>query len=733
MAQQAQGKKIRSILKKVTINPTNALSEFPRDKPGVIYVRQSKIQQKENNIHSFEMQTDKFEQWFREGLDCTNHIEIISDDEGLSGTLSIHERKGLTRVMRLINGEELLNGEYIGWIGAVHVNRLSRDKWLVTPGTIMQDCYKNNVWIATLRMLFNFQDTYCQRVFIIEAEESARHLEWMRLVMGGGLRTASSHGYYDGRWISPGYIVDRTDEKKKKYVIYEPHAERVRWLFKRYFELDGNFPLLCKEVEAMPYFFPAFESWVNAESQGKFPGNRKQKGTLIKEGPYAGNYWISKAGLKSVLCNPVYIGWWLPIDGGVIEDNHAAITEDALFVYAHKRLSSYDLKGQRQKPEHTFHGKMVKNILTPVIVDDRGERMYMTIEKKGVPFFRSVEINSLAPNKYRYGVNAKEFENFFLEKLFERIKVLEHLEWSDKASEQPNDKAKAREEAKKNIKKQIDHAKRQKAEMQDTLDDPDIPKTKQMKIDYATKIGGLEGQINQWQLELKKLDEEKDEDEEVILFEIQSLLPSIQKKWDKINIRTRYRFINALVRKVVVIDVASSWMQLEIHWKPSIGDFVDIAYIKKSYSNKKGWTPEEEAILRELYPTASQDEIMAALPGRGWSSIQGRAYVLKVKRIEKPAPGPTTCKPWSAEDIAKLREVYPEVERSVIMECFPDRTWVGVQLQARKLDLRRIRKEPRHTSAPFSTIAPSVTDRQFEEEKGIIFTTGKTIYWRWAR
>lgn len=645
------GRKIRSIQKQTVVNPGNAYTEFPKDEPGVIYVRQSKLVQKENNIHSFEMQTEKFEEYFREQLKCSNHIEIIADDEGLSGTLSIHERKGLTRVMRLINGEELINGQRIGWIGAVHVNRLSRDKWLVTPGTIMMDCYKNNVWVATLRMLFNFQDSYCQRVFLIEAEESARHLEWMKLVMGGGLRTASSHGYYDGRALVPGYLVDRTDEKKKKYMIYEPHAKVVRWLFLRFFELDGNFPKLCREVEAMPYFLPAFEKVIDPRDFNKFQGNRKKKGTRIQDGEHKGNYRITKAGLKSILCNPVYIGWWLPIGGGVVENNHPAIIEEYLFAYAHKRLSTHDLNGNRQKPAQVLRHGSVKNILVQVIKDDRDENMYITVDR-GRPYFKSIDFGPLT-SKYRFTVDAHEYEELFLEKLFERIKVLENLEWSDNHTEQKSAKVRAQEEAKRNISKEIDRAARQKAEIQDTLDDPDIPKSRQMKIDYAKKIMGLEGKIKQLEIDLAEVGQQENDNDEEILFEIKSLLPGIKSQWGKIDFDIRLRFIRALVLKVVVIPAAPSWRRFEIHWKPAIGDIVDIAHVRKPQTNKRLWSSEEDAILQEFYSTGDAIEILSKIPDRSWQSIYARAASLGIKRERNRQPNsqPVTMeKPQTPED-----------------------------------------------------------------------------------
>ena len=104
---------IRSIKK--TERPDGRLSaqslEFPKDKPGVIYVRQSTVAQVQKNLHSYEMQTSEFVKHFREKMGVCGHIEVITDDEGKSGTLGIHDREGLSRIVRLIEGEELLEGE----------------------------------------------------------------------------------------------------------------------------------------------------------------------------------------------------------------------------------------------------------------------------------------------------------------------------------------------------------------------------------------------------------------------------------------------------------------------------------------------------------------------------------------------------------------------------------------------------------------------------------------------
>jgi len=607
------------------------IQEFPKDEDGVLYVRQSKLVQMQKNIHSYEMQTGKFVEHFRNNLHCTGHIEIIADDEGVSGTKDIHEREGLARTVRLIQGKELINGRRIRWVGAVHVNRLTRDPWLITPAVLMKECYEHEVWISTLRMNFNFDDEYCQRVFMLEAEEAARHLKWMKLIMGGARSIASSNGYYDGRWLVPGYIVDRTDSLKKKYIIYEPHAEVVRWLFRRFLELDGDFYELCREIDKKPYLFPKFEPWVDEKNTSRFGGNRKRGGSRIKEGEYAGCYKPTDGGIRSILCNPVYIGWWLPIDGGVVENNHDAIVDEALFTFAHKRLSTHDLNGERQRPAKVTRTGAANAMLKKVLHDDMDKPMYAGYAHDPSDYsYISRERTGLATS-FRFSLSADRLDKIFLDKLFERLEALEKLEdWEDKLTERLTAKEYAQEEQKKLIQKNIEEATRQRQVTMDILDDPEIPKTKQMKIDYANKIAGLEAKIAQWQQELEAPEEE--EDEEVTLYEIHSLLPNIVQKWDKLSLKVRLRFIGALVRKVTVAEVAPSWLQIEIHWKETIGNFTEVGYFKRFHTNRSAWSEEEEAVLRDMYPKEDASVIIAALPERSWRSIYSRAGKLGIKR-----------------------------------------------------------------------------------------------------
>jgi hypothetical protein len=158
-----------------------------------------------------------------------------------------------------------------------------------------------------------------------------------------------------------------------------------------------------------------------------------------------------------------------------------------------------------------------------------------------------------------------------------------------------------------------------------------------MRIDYATTIAGLEAKIAKWQQELEAPEEEED-DEEITLYEIHSLLPNIIEKWDKLSLKVRLRFVGALVRKVNLSEVAPSWLRIEIHWKEAIGNFSDIGYFKRYGTNRSTWSEEEKAILRDMYPKEDASVIIAALPDRSWSAIMTKAEKLGIKRDRNRRP-----------------------------------------------------------------------------------------------
>jgi hypothetical protein len=196
----------------------------------------------------------------------------------------------------------------------------------------------------------------------------------------------------------------------------------------------------------------------------------------------------------------------------------------------------------------------------------------------------------------------------------------------------------AKEEEKQLIRKQIAIATAQRQELLDILGDPEIPKTKQMKIDYATRIAGLEERLEQFQHHLQG-DAEDEDDNELILYKIGELIPRIEAKWAKIPFSEKVRIIRVFTRRVVLQHVAPGWLKMDITWKRE-GSFIDVAHLRRD-ANKSPWSEQDDQILRDLYPTADRADLLQRFPNRSWTAIRLRAYDIGLRRSRHHSKQPT--------------------------------------------------------------------------------------------
>ena len=101
-------------------------------------------------------------------------------------------------------------------------------------------------------------------------------------------------------------------------------------------------------------------------------------------------------------------------------------------------------------------------------------------------------------------------------------------------------------------------------------------------------------------------------------------------EWENLEFETQLRFIGALVRHVVISHPAPLWNKIEIIWKrPEWG--VDILHLRRR-AYKASWTKEEDAIIREMYPTIDAADILQKLPDRTWEAIRQRGQKIGMVR-----------------------------------------------------------------------------------------------------
>jgi hypothetical protein len=96
----------------------------------------------------------------------------------------------------------------------------------------------------------------------------------------------------------------------------------------------------------------------------------------------------------------------------------------------------------------------------------------------------------------------------------------------------------------------------------------------------------------------------------------------------------------------------------------------------------------EHALLVAHYPQASRADVLAALPGRTWCSIQGHAIRTQVRRHAY------RTKPWTAADVALLQARYATTPTAELAARL-GRTAQAVKMCAVRLRLTAERRGPR--------------------------------------
>jgi hypothetical protein len=118
----------------------------------------------------------------------------------------------------------------------------------------------------------------------------------------------------------------------------------------------------------------------------------------------------------------------------------------------------------------------------------------------------------------------------------------------------------------------------------------------------------------------------------------------------------------------------------------SIASRAAVLGLRRRYERRNGWTEAEDAVLRQLYPTAEWDEIEAALPGRTRKAIALHAHQLRLRRQRRGCPNGT---PWTAGEDAVLRQLYPTAEWDRLLRELPTRSPLAIRHRAWVLGLRR--------------------------------------------
>jgi len=629
-----------------------ARTTYPIHKKLIILGRQSTAKQVIQNRESYEQQTEELLEkaldlgWSQE--DITILYENNYDKYGqksekprdVSGNLSIDERPILKLIVDTIKG---------GGVGAVmfyDVSRLTRDIDVVDGPYFASVCRERNVIILTNDDEFDFnrrEDDINKFVVLCVESKNYRQNHIMKKVNPARERVAR-RGEFFGHSIPVGLMLDA----ERKFYVPNPHwQEQVASLFKRFRSLDANFALWYRELYGK-LLFPTLPPEIAA-----------RVGTIHMT-PVQGGYTIkARSSLQAFLTNTAYIGHSLH-RGQLIRDTHPAIVDEEDFWYAFNHISPTDIEGnpiEREKRVVRYQQETDK---------ERPHALLEGVRSNGKPVITSPERNvyvvNYANNESRY--RARNLKAFELDEIAIKVPVvdalveqrlMEHL-----ADEQGYDNGSvlSQELANAGV-SMLDTFRAVDTQEQTPLTTPDsrieeierniarLDREYKLTFDIMSDTDIRENRASKARL-IKRLDDVKKSQEHTAQEQQDSqeavdLVASgtLQEKWHTWKMEKKQKFIRLATQDIILERVADNWLTLTIKWRSWIQKeaphrnilLVDTAYIFHSSTTwQAAWTPDEDDIIRALYPDASRSEILQCLPRRSWWSIRIHASNLKVLR-----------------------------------------------------------------------------------------------------
>jgi Resolvase, N terminal domain len=610
-----------------------------RTKKLIVYGRQSKKFQIVDNKEAYEQQTVRLLEygtelgWIEDAIIlCYENKRQDGKWRNASATLRIDQRPGLSSVVESIKSEEVKT--VLTWA----VDRLFRDPDMIQPAVFAKICKDHKVIVITIDDYFDFNHPKRDDLtrFLETAKAAADYItKHLKGRMMPARFQVSRRGEYDGRIVPLGFIVL---EENNKYQVYEPHAEILRYIFKRFRELDGALNLLWGEIYARGNLFPPYPKGMGIR------GARKER----FEGPFG----ITYQGLRDILTNPAYIGWWYfrqkdkaPL---IIKNNHSVIVDEKDFWFAFNTLSNTTITGEPNEMRYRFPTRFTRvgtepsQALLDGIIKSEPHPIYVfqVAQTPESAAYIIRELNDRSMYRYQASIAVKVLDKIFVEKLMYHLRLLQAIE----AVADKTHSYKSREES------IFAYIKSMQA------------RTNQELVSIDDQVAEVKQQIAQWQRSRRIAQEEGYEEGEreavrelknknAILSQLEekkgkevtdeklrkaaSLILNASEQYDGMTYEQKQSLVRHITAHVKLTEITNSWFLLAIEWSPFLGiSYKDIAYIWREGFSKNNWTKEEENTLRSFYPhiDADRDTIMKSLPDRGWYAIQRKAQRLGLSK-----------------------------------------------------------------------------------------------------
>ena len=645
--------------------------ELPTDHYAQIYPRVSSPEQKKNV--SAEMQQDKgfalLCGWIEE------RIIMDTDDLGLSGQLRMEDRPAFVKMLR-----NIANGT-VKVVIAAQVDRLFRDRWGQEYSKFMEICFTYGVKVVTpnpyrtgIDFVYDFSIAWHVDKFRRKCEEAWNYIENHIGRMLAAREELALAGFWACGNLPVGYLVDRREKVDgvknplhRKYIVYKPHAAIVVWLFLRFRELAGQINELFREISRLDYLFPAFDESIDEELITRC----RLKRVLDGNGRITGYTLASTLGLRSILSNPAYAGYWVYKGTVLKSDNHEAIIDIGTFLYAFNRISATNLDGSPNEVFIERQGQYVKkhNAERPALLKNhiRSGTEGFTIYCRTYPLQGSKTAGTAAVAYSFYPktsgirgtafmVPTSEVDTLFLERFIYRLQHTECFEdFLTHESAAQAEQVQLLQDIERDIKavKSILAKLKRRLTLLTDEDESEVgTETDTENTDSADEEKELVAEVRRAyranKAELVRL-EERQKDATASYNQAQTrrtykqLMHDAGQAWEEVVLPEEIPLmVETFVKDVVLTVLSPRFYMITIHWyDPEWGTDERVCF--KRGNPSVHWTREEDEILGVYYPYETREHLMQLLPLRSFSAITNRASTLKIRRPNaKPETIPHT-------------------------------------------------------------------------------------------
>ncbi len=611
-----------------------------------VLIRQSDHKAEADHIFSRESQLKLVNYAVRLRGDETNEwVRLYDEGAGVSGQKRIDQRKELNRLYSDIKAG------LVGSLVIIHEDRLFRDEYHTNDTTFIELLAKYDVllFVRTDHRRYDCTKPSDRNALLEKMIASRNYLDDHVLGrMNGSQEAKALQGLFVGTNLGMGFV---TKGKKKEQIIliYEPWAERIRWMFNRFKELDDVYKL-GHEIEVMPYLFPDpsaddFLTYTFKIHMTKVPGGFKP--SCIET-------------IKYMLSNLSYAGAVI-YKGAIIRwGSDRAIVDKELALWAYHKITGRDVEGNLLEgvERRSLREDSAQAVLKYLLRDPAG-RLYVTCPEQPQYVRQTLVKDNVAQGKLlrdvTFAIRAHLIDDIFLD----RIKALaiadQHIAQTIEASilkleEEHVEEAVSLDDQLVNVRLEI---KKTIAFLHDKI----LTLTPKEKDDYNKSLAGLRGR-EQELLEVQEQAEQTDLKKD--FQELEDLLADIPGQLDGSTMARKQKLARLITESVTIEEVSVHWLRFTVLWRGPFANRPDVCLIWRQRGKRsEDWTTEEDEYIKVNYPEGDKLMMLEALPSRSWNMIFQRALALGVyRRVNTSNPIPQNV---TIEDL----QVIPDKEMAM--------------------------------------------------------------------